>query len=345
MKWTWCPIAFLAVLVAPSTAAAAGGPVPPAQNSAISAPGSAYRYDAFGAGADTIVKRIDGGSVSALRVSGHYGVPGVDYNGTTTGLSADGRTLVLAEIPGTLPPRTTRLLVLATAPRLDVRTRVALPDWSTVDAISPDGRWLYLIQYRSSDISQYAVRAYDLVAHRLLPQPVVDPREPDEKMTGFPVTRVMSAGDRWAYTLYFRPSGAPFVHALDTVDRRAVCVDLPTLSALDIGNGHLRLGPGGGTLQVLVDGVTGAQINTRTFAVTAGVGNPTTPRIKPISRETPAAHDSSDVPWVLIALGLAVLGALVAVLIRRGARAPARPEHDSTSREPDQQPVPSTFSK
>ena len=345
MKWTWCSIAFLAVLVAPSSAAAAGGPVPPAQNSAISAPGSAYRYAAFGAGADTIVKRIDGAAVSALRVSGHYGVPGVDYNGTTTGLSADGRTLVLAEIPGARPPRTTRLLVLATAPRLAVRPRVALPGWSTVDAISPDGRWLYLIQYKSSDISQYAVRAYDLVAHRLRPQPVVDPREPDEKMTGFPVTRVMSAGDRWAYTLYFRPSGAPFVHALDTVDRRAVCVDLPTLSAMNIGNGHLRLAPGGGTLQVLVGGVIGAQINTRTFAVTEGVGNTTSPRIKPISRELPAKHDSSGAPWVLIALIVAALGALAAVVTRRGAQAPVRPEHDGTSTEPDRQPVASTFSK
>jgi hypothetical protein len=29
------------------------------------------------------------------------------------------------------------------------------------------------------------------------------------------------------YTLYMRSNGSPFVHALDTVDRHAVCVDLP----------------------------------------------------------------------------------------------------------------------
>jgi hypothetical protein len=314
MKWTWLPIALLAVLVAPSTAAAAGGPVPPAQGVAVAVPGSPYSYGAFGGGRDTIVKQFDAGAVSALRVRGHYGVPAVDYGGTTTGLSADGRTLVLAEIPGPSAPRTTRLLLLAAAPRLAVRARLTLAGWSTVDAISPNGRWLYLIQYKSSDISKYAVRAYDLVARRMLPEPVVDPREPDEAMTGFPVTRVMSAGERWAYTLYFRPSGAPFVHALDTVYHRAVCVDLPSSLSADIGNGRLRLTPGGGTLQVVVDGVTGSSIDTRTFAVTAGAGHAASPRIKLASRERAAAQGSGGVPWELIAVGVAALGGLAATL-------------------------------
>ncbi len=274
MKWTWltAPVALLVGLVAPSAALAAGGPVPPAQGQAIANPGSPYRYAAFGVGRDTIVKQLEAGAVYELRVRGHYGVPGVGQDGSTTGLSADGRTLILGEIPATAPPRTTRLLVLAAAPRLAVRARLNLPGWWTVDAISPDARWLYLIQYASSDISKYAVRAYDLPAGRLLAEPVVDPREPDEAMTGFPITRVLSADDRWAYTLYFRPSGAPFVHALDTVGRRAVCVDLPSSLSSDIGNGHLRLAPGGGTLQVVLDGVTGASIDARTFAVTAGAG-------------------------------------------------------------------------
>ena len=61
---------------------------------------------------------------------------------------------------------------------------------------------MYLIQYSPRDFSNYAVRAYDLGARRLLPEPVVDPREADEPMTGAPVTRVASADGRWAYTLY-----------------------------------------------------------------------------------------------------------------------------------------------
>jgi hypothetical protein len=256
-------------------------------------------------------------------VRGNYGIPGVDYNGTKTGLSADGRTLILAEIPGSSPPRMTRLLVLAATPRPAVRERVTLSGSSTVDAISPNGRWLYLIQYQSN-LSDYAVRAYDLLARRLLAKPIVDPRERDEAMTGIPVTRVMSAGEDWAYTLYFRPSGAPFVHALDTVHRRAVCVDLPSSLNSDVSGGRLRLTPGGGTLQVVVDGTTGASIDTRTFAVRTSAGQPaaSSPPASSSSRVRPAPPENRatvGTPWVLIALAVAALGSLAA-----GVALPAR---------------------
>jgi hypothetical protein len=46
-------------------------------------------------------------------------------------------------------------------------------------------------------------------------------------MSGWPVTRATSESGRWVYTLYTRPGGRPFVHALDSVHRAAVCVDLP----------------------------------------------------------------------------------------------------------------------
>lgn len=323
MKWTWltASVALSVGLVAPSTALAAGGPAPAQQGSAIAAPASADRYAAFGAGRDTLVKQFQHGEVFALRVRGEYGIPVVGQDGSLTGLSADGRTLILSEILQNLPPRTTRLLVFAAAPRLAIRSRPALRGWWTVDAISPDGRWLYLIQYPSADISKYAVRAYDLLTHRLLAEPVVDRREPDEAMTGFPITRVMGAAERWAYTLYFRPSGAPFVHALDTVHRRAVCVDLPSLSGTDIGNGHLRLTADGGALQVVVDGMTGAQIDTRTFAVSVGAGPPANPTTRSSSRARPVtAHGSGSgsAPWVLISLVVAALGALAVVITRRG---------------------------
>jgi hypothetical protein len=323
MKWTWlmAPLVLSVALAAPSSGLADGGPVLPVRGSSIAVPGSAYQYSAFGAGRGTVVKRFEGATASALRVPGRYGVPAVDYGGTTTGLSADGRTLVLADIPGTTPPRTTRLFVLTAAPRLAVRARLTLPGFSTVDAISPNGRWLYLIQYQSSDLGNYAVRAYDLVTRRLLSKPVVDPREPDEAMTGVPVTRVMSAGQRWAYTLYFRPSGAPFIHALDTVHHRAVCVDLPSRLNPDIGNGHLLLTDGGGTLRVVVDGTPRASIDTRTFAVTNGDGRgPATPA-RSTSDKLSSGHGSGGTPWELIVLGVAAVGALAVAARPRRRRA------------------------
>jgi hypothetical protein len=327
-------LALWLALMVPQVTLAAGGPVPPVQGSYIGVPGSPYRYAAFQAGSNTVVKRQEAGAeaaVSELRVSGHYGIPAVDYSGSMTGLSADGRTLILAGVPASIPPPATRLLVLDTAP-LAVRARLTLPGWSTVDAISPNGRWLYLIHYPSSNISRYEVLAYDLSARRLLAKPIVDPRDRGEAMTGFPINRVMSAGGRWAYTLYFRPSGAPFVHALDTTGRRAVCIDLPSALSAGIGNASLRLSSGGGTLLVDSGGVTQAAINTRTFTVSAAGGQSAAVPVRSAARARRVTRGQGDTPWELIVLSIAALsvvggaGAAVARSRRRPdyARGPER---------------------
>ena len=317
---------WLALTIAPG-ARAAGGPVPAVQSSPIAVPGSPYRYAAFPASGRTVVKGEGVGSpASELRLSGRYGIPGVDYSGSLTGLSADGRTLILAEIPAQAPPRTTRLIVLDTAP-LAVRTRLTLRGWWTVDAISPDGRWLYLIHYPSSDVSKYEVRAYDLSAHRLLTEPVVDPRERDEAMTGFPIGRVMSPDRRWAYTLYFRPSGVPFIHALDTSRRRAVCVDLPSLGDDNAANAHLGLGPGGTTLRVSGGGLTWATIDTRTFKVSSGADPSATVRLGPVARGHRPARGDSHVPWELLVLIIAAVAAVAAAGVTRLARSRRHPKY------------------
>lgn len=316
----------LGLLAVPGGARAAGGPVGPVQGRAIAAAGSPVRFAAFAAGRDTVLKRLGARSpapLSELRIAGRYGIPGVDYAGATTGLSADGHTLILASVPRNGRPRATPLLVLNTR-SLSIRAMLELPGWWTVDAISPDGRWLYLIHYPSSDISRYEVRAYDLRARRLLIRPVVDPHDRGEAMTGFAIARVMSADARWAYTLYGRPSGAPFIHALDTVGRRAVCVDLPSPLAADIGNARLRLTHGGATLAV--DGATQALINTRTFAVTGPVAVTTAPR-RPHAHSARAVASADGTPWELIAVplaGLVLLGAAGAIrALRRPPGAPS----------------------
>ena len=102
------------------------------------------------------------------------------------------------------------------------------------DAISPKGRWIYLIHYVSpQDPTRYLVRAYDLQHGRLLTKPVVDPSEQGEKMRGNPLSRAASPDGRWAYTLYDGAGEAPFIHALDTSGRTARCVDLDALAGKD----------------------------------------------------------------------------------------------------------------
>ena len=93
------------------------------------------------------------------------------------------------------------------------------------DALSPDVRYLYLVEHVSAqDYTRYRVRAYDLTANRLLQQVIVDKREPNEVMRGYPVGRVTSRSGGWVYTLYMGGK-MPFVHALDAAHEKAVCLD------------------------------------------------------------------------------------------------------------------------
>jgi hypothetical protein len=111
---------------------------------------------------------------------------------------------------------------------LRTRSVVTLRGSFSFDALSPDASKLYLIQYISAqDYARYRVRAYDLSARQLVPGAIVDRREPDEAMTGGPVTRATTRDGRWAYTLYARQGRPPFLHALDTVAAKAYCIDLP----------------------------------------------------------------------------------------------------------------------
>ena len=199
-------------------------------------------------------------------VHGILGIPTVAWDGSTSGLARNGHRLVLATPPSYGTP--TRFVVLD--PRsLKVRARILLRGAFAFDAISPGGSLMYLIQYLDARSGRYAVRAFNLNTRRLYPGAIVDRREPDEKMNGQPVTRAESRSSAWAYTLYGRTNKGPFVHALDTVHRRAFCVDLPWRSTPRwLGRTKMRVQ--GGELLLQVGGTTKARVDTKTFEVTAG---------------------------------------------------------------------------
>jgi hypothetical protein len=304
-------------LVLPAGSLAAGGPVPSVQGGAgVSVTGSPFNYVALGAGSGTVIERVrrKGGVVDAFTwIPRSFGVASAAYDGSNTGLSADGRTLVLSGIPSQYPPRRTRLLVLD-ARQLRVENQIALPGFFTVDAISPTGRWLYLIHYRSRiTTTDYEVRAYDLSKGQLLAKPIVDPREPDEKMLGIPTTRTMSADGRWAYTLYMRPGASPFIHALDTLTRSAYCVDLPRLPEQDLFAARLVLSPPA-TLRIENGNKPLALMNTRTLTVRRVGRSPVSSKPHP-----PRRHDGGP-PWMLAIVPLIALIGLVVLTFRRRGR-------------------------
>jgi hypothetical protein len=309
----------LVLAAAPQAAAADGGPMPAVQGWPLSAPGSpSTRYVALGVRHGTLVERLDRhGYVQLWRIiPGHYGVAAAASDGSTTGLSADRRTLVLPQYTTNYPPKMTRFVVLDPH-RLRVIRHFTLPGFFTVDAISPAGDWLYLIHYLSAtNTLRYEVRAYDMPHDRLLAKPVIDPREPDEKMVGIATTRLYSPGGRWAYTLYQRPNGAPFVHALDTANRTAACIDLP-----NAGTGaqmQFSLGPGGRTLRYGVGGKLLALIDTQTFKVTRPAAHrPAAARPSP-----PPKDPGGGVPaWLTAVVALAAVAGLAGIAGVRRRRA------------------------
>lgn len=222
-------LALLTTLVLAGTAGAGkGGPSPGVQlgGRGIASTDGALRYVArHKAGLTTVIAfDRDGQRVGRGSVAGLVGIPRVAFDGSLDGLARDGRSLVLAS-PDTVDGNS-RFAVLSTRD-LGLRRMITLRGSWSFDALSPDGRKLYLVEYASSGRPTYRVRAYDLLRGTLLREAVIDPRRGGRAMTGLPVTRAFDPGGVWAYTLYQKPGGFPFVHALDTVRGKALCIELP----------------------------------------------------------------------------------------------------------------------
>jgi hypothetical protein len=256
-------IAAAIVAAALTAAAAAGaGPSPGVLTGwdGVRASGGAFRYVALSGGAgSTVVATVrvrDGRVVRNAVVPGVLGIPAVAFDGTTDGLSADGRLLVLASSAmETGPGIKTTFTVLRTR-TLKVASTIVLPGMWAFDALSPDARTIYATEYQSASPVRYRVRAVDVATGRARPGAIVDKREPDEQMAGMPMARAHGSPGM-ALTLYGKDDGTAFVHALDTQHGTAACIDLPWRGVgeavwkvrLSVAGGMLRLSqPGVGRL-------------------------------------------------------------------------------------------------
>jgi len=299
----------LAVAVVTSTARADGLPVltESGPTGLVSANGAA-RYATLKEAGGTVVLRVarDEGRVFASGfLHGDFAIPVVAYDGSPGGLSADGSTLVLLR-PRTTFPRTKTPFAILDAKSLRVRSVTTLRGDFSFDALSPDGSTLYFIEYLSpDDPAEYAVRAFDTRAGELVREPIVDRTEPDEVMGGNPLSRETSPDGRWAYTLYDGAGSAPFVHALDTVEREAHCIDLDALAGRgDLPDLRLRLS--NGSLAVVSPRERVVVIDTASFQVEeAGRGS----------------SAGTNGPWPAIGVLVALLAATaVSLIIRRRRR-------------------------
>lgn len=295
-----------------------------------------YRYVAISPQTQprlTVLERLDHRDATIDRwwyLHGNWYVPAVAYDGSAGGLSADGGSMVLTRSARAYPPKVTKLAVLDTrlflrhphrkadSPRHAI-TYLKLHGAFSFDAISPDGSRIYLIQnfYKGPRLTHYDVRALDATTGRLLPGRIVDPEEPEERMEGSPLTRLQSPDGRWAYTLY--GAKTPFLHALDTVGGRAVCLDLPQL-ARDHRPVQLRMKLAAGGRRIVVSGTWARrgvsrtepllEVDTKTFEVSR-------PGAAPTATASDDGTDAAGVPWLALATAAAAFA--VAIAWRRRA--------------------------
>jgi hypothetical protein len=235
--------------------------VSPLRDESLRAAGSVWRVERTAG--TTIVTRNGG---ERIAMAGDWALGVVTARGHRAGLSADGSTLVLANVAAR-----DRFMVVQNKKARELRFAGTFG----VDAVSADGHALYLIESKD-DLGRYAVRQADLTTDTLLPGVVqnvdVNQRGPVQNvenegvtMRGKPLDRSVHT-DGWTYTLYYGTTHT-YVHALNgrTVGP-SLCFDLPaTWSANAEG---LRLSPTDDAMTVVQNGRTiGRLVGTRAGSI------------------------------------------------------------------------------
>jgi hypothetical protein len=207
-------------------------------------------------GTTTVVWRAPTGSIVGRSIAGRFRAPLAAPGDTSRGRAVRGPVLLERTDD---PDGVSEFRLLGNEPGTARVIRLG-GRWS-FDAISPDARIVFLLQHDvGGDPTHYAVRAYDVTKGRLRTGKIVDKREYNEQMSGNPVWREYGPGRRWAYTLYDRPDGAPFIHALDTSSTTAVCIDLPASLAQTGSVRSLRLRAHTAGKRLLVVDSSGARV-------------------------------------------------------------------------------------
>jgi hypothetical protein len=214
----------------------------------------------------------DGGTTTLRSGATTQTLPGrFEHARAAAGFSNDGRSrsgdrLVLQDVANAQSDTTSRFAVidatLSAPPKI-----IELQGDFDYDAVSPTLDTLYLISHFSIERpDQYAVRSYNLTTGQLDDQIVADKSAVLEgPMAGQPVSRATSESGEWVYTAY-RGEHA-FVHALNTVTKSAVCIDLPHRVA-KVGDWQLQLDEASGTL-LATSPTTGATAHLSTTNFTA----------------------------------------------------------------------------
>ncbi len=186
------------------------------------------------AGSRTMVRDLivqPGLSGAFVSLDGAWKLPTIGLDPVPVGVALGGATIVLTEVARSASSASTRFAVVDGSFAKPARI-IALPGRFDYDALSPDGRTLYLVEHL--DVAAggaYQVRDVDVASGTLKPGVVADKSELTEQMAGYPLAQVRR-DDGFVLTLY-RGREHPFIHTLNSIDAWAFCLDLPATGADD----------------------------------------------------------------------------------------------------------------
>ncbi len=201
----------------------------------------------------SIVNTQNGLKLRTFSIPGTYSTAAANYD--IASLSASGQWLALREL-GQSTNETTIALVDTQAGKLS--KMIHLNGDYTLDAISPAGKALYLLERLNDGPGHYYVRVYNVSENTLEQTPIVDKTvsnpNGDPNMSGVALARQVANGGTFAYTLYIDTHrNIAFVHELPLNDQVyppiAHCIDLPVGKSADLLHYYtLALSADGGTL-------------------------------------------------------------------------------------------------
>ena len=185
-----------------------------------------------------VVNTQSGTRMHTFVIPGTYSTTGTGYDDAV--LSASGQWLALRAL-GQSVNQTTIALVDTESGTL-TRT-IPLNGDFTLDAISPGGNALYLLQKLNDGPGHYYVRVYNAAKNSLEDTPIVDKTATnpsgDPNMSGVALARQVSNGGTFAYTIYIDTRrNYAFIHELPLNDQVeppiAHCIDLPVGKSADL---------------------------------------------------------------------------------------------------------------
>lgn len=196
----------------------------------------------------TITNTQTGLLIRGMTIPGSYST--ADQNYTQAVLSFDGHWLALRQQEQSTTSST--IALIDTQAGKLVKT-IHLQGNFDLDALSPNGLNLYLLQRLGDAAGHYYVRLYLVDQNQLYAQPIIDKEDIDTRMVGTAQTRQVSPDGMIAYTLYTDVKhNIAFIHVLPLQGTElpfARCVDLPTGRSGDLLRYYsLALAPNGGAL-------------------------------------------------------------------------------------------------